>query len=185
MHLSFIFGSKTVAFSSRKNFLYIVANIYSWYICDCRWKCSDWLRVPTDFSLMIRRSPCHRTKGPMQLNQHAVSTCLGLVPGVGDTLEKKRYTSCPHGVTFADSRGSPGNLSVNPPFSNELKSGRTSPLSFLHYSCFPEKHFTASHSSDPWLCACLVLSLLLKQMILGGGRGLVYSLKDTHWDLWF
>ena len=60
---------------------------------------------------------------------------VGPVPAIGDTLEKKRrQSSHPHGVTSADSRASPGSLSVDLAFPNELKSGRMSLLSLTSKS---------------------------------------------------
>ena len=138
---------------------YIDTYYYIYIYIICRWKCSDLLRVPTDFSLTSHRPPCHWTKG-----SHAIKpACIkhppwpSPVPGVGDALEKERQFSCPDGGAFADLKGSPGSFSVYHPFSNELKSSLPFLLFLLPHLNKPslEKQVNASDSIDPWLCPCL------------------------------
>lgn len=122
-------------------------------------------------------------KDSVQLNQHGVSTYQGPspVPGIGDTLEKKRNS---HLALMGWPLLIPGALlaawvltlrfqiswKVDVPSLPSL-------LLLLPHLTKPslEKQINASDFSAPELWACLVLSLLLKQMIPGGGWGLAYS----------
>lgn len=138
MHFSFILGSKTVAPSlspPQKNLSFVNSIKNTYMIVDGR----ALTGLESQLTFHWPDTDGHATgKGSQckQINTQYMPIHPVLDPGGGAPLEKKGVSSCPHGVTFADFRGSLGSLSVDLPFPNELKSEWTCPLSLLHYLYF-------------------------------------------------